>query len=67
MGGTAREMDGKTREIGGTPRITIFHDLFIGLSMFESFAYGSDHATARQGSPSALKQYLLLLPLHICL
>ena len=27
----------------------------------------TDHATARQGSPSALKRYLLLLPLHICL
>ena len=34
MGGTAREMGRKTREIGGTPRITIFHDLFIGLSLY---------------------------------
>ena len=34
MGGTAREMGRKTREIGGTPRITIFHDLFIGLILY---------------------------------
>jgi hypothetical protein len=27
------EMGGKTREIGGTPRITIFHDFLIGLSL----------------------------------